>query len=211
MDTTAFYDRVMAAMAQSPEERQAQLAQLHSEALRAYQSALHDLTADEVQHPLPNHSDRRTIAQIVGHIAAWDRFAVLAAGDILAGIQHPRMITDLSGYREVDGTVPSFANIDDFNAYHADKYQTWPWEQLRPFAEDMATTLYALFTHPQLLSATRLEQTAPFQKRLQNGTVIHNITMGWNLWLTMIEHLAVEHAALLEFARRGTMYGTFCG
>jgi hypothetical protein len=44
----------------------------------------------------------------------------------------------------------------------------------------------------------RLEQTMPFWKRLHNGTIIHNITMGWNLWLTMLEHLAVEHASLLE-------------
>jgi hypothetical protein len=66
------------------------------------------------------------------------------------------------------------------------------------FAEDSASTLYTLFTHPQLLSAGRLEQTSPFWKRLQNGMVIQNITMGWNLWLTMIEHIAVEHAALLD-------------
>jgi hypothetical protein len=33
---------------------------------------------------------------------------------------------------------------------------------------------------------------------LHNRTLIDNITMGWNLWLTMIEHVAVEHAALLE-------------
>jgi hypothetical protein len=126
---------------------------------------------------------------------------VLAAGDILAGIHHPRMITDLNGYREPDGTCPTFATIDDFNSYHAHKYQTWSWQELHRFADDMATTLYVLFTHPQLLSATRLEQTMLFWKRLQDGTVIDEITMGWHLWLTMLEHLAVEHAALLDRSR----------
>ena len=198
MTAATFYDQVAAAMAQPPEERHQQLARLHAEALRRYRTTLERLTAEDVRHPLSNHPDERTIAEIIGHIAAWDRFALLAAGDILAGIHHPRMITDLSGYREPDGTFPAFATIDDFNAYAAHKYQSWAWEQLRRFAEDTAATLYVLFTHPQLLSARRLEQTAPFRKRLRNGTTIPDITMGWNLWLTMIEHLAVEHAALLD-------------
>ena len=29
----------------------------------------------------------------------------------------------------------TFASIDDFNAYHAHKYQSWSWEQLRSFAD----------------------------------------------------------------------------
>jgi hypothetical protein len=155
-------------------------------------------------HPSTFQSFRsRTIAQIIGHIAAWDRFAVLAAGDILAGIQHPRMITDLSGYRDTDGTFLTFATIDEFNAYHAHTYQTWSWNALQHFADAMATTLYSLFEHPHLLSASRLEQTKPHWKRLHNRALIDNIPMGWNLWLTMIEHLAVEHVALLEeFGKR---------
>jgi len=198
LNATIFYQQVAAAMDQPPYARHQQLIALHGQALHAYRIALNQLTAEEVRGPPPDLSDSRTIAQIIGHIAAWDRFALLAAGDILAGIRHPRMITDLSGYCETDGTFPAFATIDDFNAYHAVKYQTWPWDELRRFAEDAASTLYVLFSHPQLLSSERLEQTAPFWKRLQNGTVVQNITMGWNLWLTMIEHIAVEHSALLE-------------
>lgn len=197
MHATTFYDHVATAMAAPPQERHQHLLHLHAQALRSYQTVLHHLTADLVIRALPNHPDSRTIAQIIGHIVAWDRFAVLAAGDILAGIPHPRMITDLYGYRDTDGSVPTFATIDDFNAYHAHKYQSWSWPELQHCADDTATTLYSLFHHPQLLSASRLEQTKPFWKRLHNGTVIDNTTMGWHLWLTMIEHIAVEHAALL--------------
>jgi hypothetical protein len=193
----SFYDDIQAVMALPPEQRHQRLAHLHAQLLQAYQATLNRLTPEEAAQPLSNHDDNRTIAQIVGHIAAWDRFAILAAGDILAGISHPRMITDLEGYREPDGTFPTFATIDHFNDYHAQKYRAWPWEELRRFAYDTATTLFILFTNPQLLSAARLEQTTPFRKRLQNGMVIQDITMGWNLWLTMIEHLAVEHADLL--------------
>jgi hypothetical protein len=118
LDTTTFYDRVEVAIAQPPPERHQQLALLHTEALHTYQSVLKQLSADDVQHPLPGHPDQRTIAEIIGHIAAWDRFALLSAVDILAGVYHPRMITDLSGYYDSDGQVLNFTTIDEFNAYH---------------------------------------------------------------------------------------------
>src|SRR5215216_4849422 len=125
MNAAAFYDRVRTALEAPPIERHQQLLELHTEALQTYQTALQQLTNDLVQLPLPNTSDQRTIAEIIGHIAAWDRFALLAAGDILAGIRYPRMVANLEGYREPDGSVPVFASIDDFNAYQANKYRTW--------------------------------------------------------------------------------------
>jgi hypothetical protein len=198
MQESIFYDRVGSAMAMAPSVRHQPLLELHSEALQTYQAALLRLSADMAGRPLADTPDQRTIAAIVGHIAGWDRFALLAAGDLLAGIAHPRMITDLAGYREVDGSFPAFASVDDFNAYQSDRYRTWPWEALRAFAADTALTLYALFAHPQLLTATRLEATAPYRKRLQNGMWIESITMGWCLWLIMLEHLAVEHANLID-------------
>jgi hypothetical protein len=189
---------VMSIMPEPLLERHKHLLFLHNEVIQPYRIVLSQLSTKDVQQPLPNHSDRRTISEIVAHIAVWDRFAVLSAGDILAGISHPRMVTDLSGYCETDGTFPTFANINDFNEYHAHKYQNWPWDELCIFAIDNAMTLYTLFAHPQLVSAARLEQTEPYRKRLKNGAWIENITMGWSLWLTMIEHLAVEHSVLLD-------------
>jgi hypothetical protein len=67
---TAFYGRLTAAMALPPEERHQQLVCLHDQALRTYQTVLNRLTPESVNHPLPNHPDQRTIAQIIGHIAA---------------------------------------------------------------------------------------------------------------------------------------------
>jgi hypothetical protein len=198
MESNIFYTRIMSAFEEPPVERHSQLAQLHGEALGAYQTKLHRLSPQDVLLSPPASTGSWTIAQIIAHIVAWDRFAVLAAGDILAGIEHPRIITDLSGYREPDGTSPTLVNLEDFNAYQASKYNSWTWERLQSEADDTASTLYTLFTHPQLLSATRLEQTTPFHKRLQNGTVIEHIPMGWNLWITMIEHIAVEHADLID-------------
>lgn len=200
MNPTAFYEQVTLAMAQPPPDRHQILAGLHTEAVLAYRSALGQLTPEAAQRPLPGGADDRTIAQIVGHIAGWDRFAVMAGGDILAGIQHPRMVTDLSGYREPEGRLLEFATIDDFNAYQAKTYGALAWSELRTIADDLATTLHLLFTHPQLLSAQRLEQTARHRKRLQNGVVLQDLTIGWALWLILIEHLAVEHISLIEYS-----------
>ncbi len=77
MTTTVFYNDLTAAMALPPPERHQQLARLHAAALRTYRTALDQLTMEDVRRPLPNQSDQRTIAQIIGHIAAWDRFALL--------------------------------------------------------------------------------------------------------------------------------------
>jgi hypothetical protein len=77
----AFYDHLTAVMAQPPAERHSQLVHLHSQVLRPYHVMLSTLTPEETRQPVPASADQRTIAQIVGHIAAWDRFAVLAAGD----------------------------------------------------------------------------------------------------------------------------------
>jgi hypothetical protein len=49
-----------------------------------------------------------TIAQVVGHIAEWERFTILAAGEIMAGVQWPRIMT-LSGYVEPDGRGQDFS------------------------------------------------------------------------------------------------------
>ncbi|MGH2522673.1 MAG: hypothetical protein ACRDH2_09250, partial [Anaerolineales bacterium] len=126
-----------------------------------------------------------------------DRFMTLSAGDILAGLEHPRMITSVEGYVEPDGQALHFDSIDAFNTYQADKHAAWDWARIQAMAIDAATTLHVLFTHPQLLSAGRLEKTRRYRKRLTNGVVLNDIAMGWNLWLTVLDHAAVEHAAEL--------------
>jgi hypothetical protein len=63
-----------------------------------------------------------------------------------------------------------------------------------------ATVLRTFFTQPDLLTAERLEQTMTYRKRLQTGEIIQPIAMGWNLWITVLEHEAVEHAEELRLA-----------
>jgi len=190
-----FYERVTAACGLPPDERHARLAALHSEVLAAYLAAVHDITT---QRAAERVTDGRTLQQVVGHIAEWERFSILSAGDILAGLLHPRMITSVDGFLDADGSSPAFANIDALNEHAAVRHAARPWAETQALALDTALTLNALFSEPDLLSAGRLEKTLPFRKRLQNGAVIRDIAMGWNLWITMLEHEAVEHAADLH-------------
>lgn len=171
------------------------LAAMHAEVLAAYLAAVQAITAERAAEPV---ADGRTVQQVVGHIAEWERFGILSAGDILAGLPHPRMVTSVDGFLQPDGQPLAVSGIDAFNDYAAVQHAARPWAETQALALDTALTLSALFSEPHLLSAGRLEKTLPFRKRLQNGVVIRDIAMGWNLWLTLIEHEAVEHAADLH-------------
>jgi hypothetical protein len=83
--------------------------------------------------------------QIVGHMAEWERFAILAAGDILSGIVHPRMVTRLDGFLDIEGNILSFENVEAFNAHQAEKYAAMPWSSAQSVAMNVASTLHRLF------------------------------------------------------------------
>jgi hypothetical protein len=198
MNVDGFYQRVIESAAQPPEMRHTLLADLHSAILDRYLDALDAITPDQASQSVNMGDDQRTLAQLVGHIAEWDRFAILSAGDILAGLRHPRMITSIEGYVEPDGTVLNFASIDEFNRWQAEKQAAWSWNQIRTLACDTAQIFHTLFTDELLLNVQRLEQTLPRHKKLRNGVKLENLTMGWVLWLIQLEHLGAEHAAELH-------------
>ena len=198
MKADSFYQQVTEGAAQPPHERHKLFSELHSQVVIEYLATLRKITPDLANQVVAGGADHRTLTQVVGHIAAWEQFTILAAGDILAGVQHPRLVTSVDGFIDADGQTLNFPTIHAFNAYQAAKQAGWSWQQVLELAKHTATTLHLFFTHPLLLSAERLESTRSFRKRLENGTVINNVAMGWNLWITLLEHEAVEHAAELE-------------
>lgn len=169
MNADKFYTQIVDYMALPPLKRHNQMAQLHTQIANEYVAALQRLTIEDVAKPVSVGTDERTLAQIIGHITEWERFGLLATGDMLAGVQHPRTVTDVQGFIEADGSRIDFANVDEFNHYQAKKYRAYSWPQLQTMAIDSAETLHALFTHPHLLTAERLEQTLPHRKRLGMG------------------------------------------
>jgi hypothetical protein len=194
MKTEVFVPQIVEIMALPPGERHECTSALHDRIFAEYAAAIRAITPERAMSQVQDGSEVRTVSQVVGHIAEWERFIVMGASDILAGLEHPRMVTSVQGYREPYGREVPFDSIDDFNAYQADKHASWPWERMQRYALEQADLVHALFTGPRLLTAERLERTRPFRKRLPDGTRIDGIAMGWSLWITALEHEGVEHA-----------------
>jgi hypothetical protein len=190
MQADFFYQKIVKIAARSPYDRYALLAEFHTELVTRYLGLIRPMKAQDADRPCP---DGRTVGQVVGHIAEWERFTILAAGEMVAGIEWPQ-IMDLAGYRETDGQTLNFASVDEFNAYIIAKQAHWSWDAIRDLALHTAIALHTLFTQPALLSPDTLEQTRKYTWHLPNGLKL-TIPVGWYLWMISIEHEIVEHAA----------------
>lgn len=190
MEAALFYPRVATILELPPPERHQQLLILHDGILAGYLQLVGGMTLQFAQRI---GRDGRTLAQIVGHIAEWERYTILAAAELVCGATWPR-IMQYSGYLETDGRELNFTNEEEFNAYQAAKHAAMPWEQIRQLALRTAPALHAFFSHPALLTAERLENTHPIQWGLP-GYEKRPIPLGWYLWIISLEHEAVEHAA----------------
>jgi hypothetical protein len=189
MKAEIFYHKIVAIAAQPPAERRNSLVGLHTEVVTPYLNAVRAMTAQDAGRV---SSDNRTLGQVVGHIAEWERFSILAVGEIITGVRWPQ-IMNLSGYVEPDGQVCEFSSIDAFNDYQASKHAAWSWEQIQNLAIQTAAILQILFAHPSLVSWERLEQTKAYRWQLPNEMSVM-VSCGWYLWMVTLEHEAVEHA-----------------
>lgn len=189
MKAEIFYQKIVAFAAQSPAERRLSLIGLHADVVIPYINAVRVITA---QDAVRISSDSRTLGQVVGHIAEWERFTILAVGEIITGVRWPQ-IMNMSGYVEPDGQVREFTSVDAFNDYQANKHAAWSWMQIQDLAIQTAAALQVLFAHPSLLSWERLEQTQAHCWRLPNEISV-TVSCGWYLWMVTLEHEAVEHS-----------------
>jgi hypothetical protein len=189
MKTEVFYQKIVAIAARSPAERGLSLVGLHTDVITPYLNAVRAMTA---QNAARVSSDGRRLGQVVGHIAEWERFTILAVGEIITGVHWPQ-IMNLSGYVEPDGQVREFTSVDAFNDYQATKHAAWSWEQIQDLAVQTAAMLQNLFAHPSLVSWERLEHTKAYRWQLPNEMSVM-VPCGWYLWMVTLEHEAVEHA-----------------
>ena len=189
MKTEVFYQKIVAIAAQSPAKRRISLVGLHAEVVTPYLNAIRAMTAQDAGRV---SSDNRTLGQVVGHIAEWERFSILAVGEIITGVRWPQ-IMNLSGYVEPDGQVYEFNSVDAFNDYQATKHAAWSWKQIQDLAIQTAANLQILFAQPALVSWECLEQTKAYRWRLPNEMSM-KVSCGWYLWMVTLEHEAVEHA-----------------
>ncbi|HMN30912.1 MAG TPA: hypothetical protein PKE45_22345, partial [Caldilineaceae bacterium] len=159
MTNEQFSQAILDALALPADACYTQFSALHTQLYTAYRTAVGRLSAEEVMAPVSGPGDPRTLAQVVGHIAAWDRFSTQAAGDILGGVTHPRAITSVEGFIDQEGRLHNFRGVDEFNAFFARQQAHLAWLPLQLEAIDAATTLHALFTQPELLTGKRLART----------------------------------------------------
>lgn len=198
MQAEHFYDRFGALIDRHPAERHAGLLVLHAEALAEYTAWVQAITPTAAASP---SSDGRPIALVVGHIAAWDRFLIQACGEMLSGAPWPSFM-DLQGYLDEDGRRRDFESIDAFNAHQAGLQRGLTWDSLQSAALDRAAAAAALFAAPGLLTAERLERTRPTTWGLHGDRRVH-APVGWEIWMILMEHESVEHAAELSRAAAG--------
>jgi len=190
MKSSEYTGRIMQILTMPPVERHAAMAELHGQALLAYQAAISSMDA---QRAAQTSTDGRSLLQVVAHITEWERYMLLAAGELLAGVKNLQMMA-LKGWVEPDGSVHTFASIDHFNARQVERHTATPWEQIQAQALQTSSALLAVFTHPDLITPDLLEATAPDEMRGPDGVVVP-VTSGWLLWHITIEHAVVEHAA----------------
>ena len=190
MQAEVFYSLVRDLLSQPAADRRDGLAALHERVLAGYVDCITRLNAEQAAQRVP---DGRTRAQVVGHIAEWDRYTILAAGEMLAAHKQVQMWRH-RGYLDEEGLPHVFKSVDDFNAFQARRQADLPWEDIQHTALYAARRLHALFTNPALVSVDLLEAMPP-QRWKQPGGEVSITTVGWYLWIIILEHEAVEHTA----------------
>ncbi len=195
MHADDFYSHYASLLTLPPDDRHAGMCTLHAATLAEYTGWLREITPEAARS---TSSDGRSIALVVGHIAAWDRFMLQACGEMLSGAAWPGFM-DLRDYLDESGERRDFESIDDFNAFHADAQRDRSWEQVRSDALDRASAARSIFAQPGLLTPERLERTRPTEWGLTAGKRAR-APVGWEIWMIILEHETVEHAADLARA-----------
>ncbi len=134
------------------------------------------------QASTPWTEDGRTMKEIAGHIAGWERWTIAAMGEIAAGMLEPSVMT-LSGYPE---GIARYGSIDAFNAARMGEARERPWQQI---LEDSAQTFERLIAAIERVSATALARTAPFYWPDLGATV----PCGVYLLMVSAHHYQDEH------------------
>jgi hypothetical protein len=187
-EANGFYSYSRQILSLPSDERANALRQLQTEVVKNYCLAVQKLSAADVQRI---GSDGRTVAQVIGHIAEWDRFTMLGLGEILSGVFKPNIIED-RGWLEFDGTAREFQSVDDFNAYQAERQANMPWEEIQTLAVRIAIALREIFANPLIVSPALLDNTIEHSFERQ-GLGSLTLPYGWYLWFLDIEHKAVAH------------------
>jgi len=194
METAEFHRHLRFASRCPSEQRHILFSALHSHALATY---LHAVRSIDVRAATLVSSDGRSIAAVVTHIAAWDRWTLRAMREIASGSDSPGILT-LDGYPCDDGRVRGFDSVDAFNEHAARVSQRTAWPTIREMAVVAGVALYHLCCDPAAVPAERLSATPPLTWRESDREVPREMPAGWLLWAKAIEHEGFSHIVDLE-------------
>lgn len=188
-----FYQQIAKLAALSPYDRYARLGRFHTDLVLRYLDIIRSLDASDAGQI---GSNEQPIGQIIAEVAEWERFTIIAAGEMICGVQWPQIMT-LSGYVDDNDQPRGFNNEADFKLYLHQKYLSSSWAEIRELALHTATALHTLFTQPTLLSPDTLQKTKKHEWRLPNGLKL-TLPVGWYLWMATIEREAITYAEELN-------------
>jgi SAM-dependent methyltransferase len=139
-----------------------------------------ELTGEQASTPWT--PDGRTMKEIVGHIAGWERWTIAALDEIAGGVKEPQIMA-LAGYPEGIGR---YASIDAFNSARMVESRERPWAEL---LDDSAATFERMLETIDRVPASLLADTAPFYWPDIGGTV----PCGIYLLMVAAHHYQEEH------------------
>jgi len=189
------FTRTLSEAVQLPaNERYGCFAGVHTAIWKEYQQAVQSILPARAAEA---SSDGRSIAQVVGHIAEWDRFFIQMCAEFMMGIQRPRSWS-LKGYLGTDGSVMDFDNIESFNQYQMKRQVDLPWGEIQQTALRAGEVLYRLFSTSGLMDGAHLEDSKPAHWYLPGFK--GEVPLAWMVWAVIMEHEGVEHAVDLGIA-----------
>lgn len=190
------YEQLVSLVTDTSSERHRRLVELHPQILETYLTALLAINKEEGEKLSP---DGRPVKLVIGHIAGWELFQLIAMGEIMAGVRNPSIMS-LSGFKDSDGISHSFDDVDHFNAFMEERQRDIPFQGIVNQARYSATAIHHLLTSDKLLPPELLDQTEPYTWRslakkagLSEAPVL---PCAYYLWLVSLEHYT-EHADVL--------------
>lgn len=175
-----------------------ELTKLHNNTLFEYIRDLENTTDEEADSI---SSDGRLRKILVAHIMGWEEFQIQVFIDKDPATRLRKQL-DFQSFIDPDtGKKYDFSNpqndrqksVDDFNAYHAEKYQDWSWTNIRTRAIDTAQRLRKCFPNePSEEWLNFLENSPSKTWKIKEGLSM-TIPAGYYLWIVSLKHEAIEH------------------
>ena len=168
------------AAAMGPEDQKRRLIEILRSCRFAMMREATDLTGEQAATPWTQ--DGRSVKEIVGHIAAWERWSASAFEEIDRGSAEPSIMA-LSGYR--DG-AERYRSIDEFNVARMAEARSLPWSDI---LEQSSAAFEEMIEAAERIPASSLFATAPFYWPDLGGTV----PCGLYLLMVAAHHYEEEH------------------